>query len=364
MWDDFVFSWAENTNGEMVHVDSVSNGTACNCICPHCKEPLIARNKGEIRKHGFAHHSENRQSNLKICYEVILYKLAEQIIQTKKIIHAPSYYEIFKSADIDFVDVKIDNRYEREDKQPDVIATTKEGAQYLIEFTFKHKVQHKKDLDYNNLTCLEIDLSGQTLETLEEFLMTSEENKRWVNNENYFNQIEDVYRKANKAITLVDESSCLSCDIKKVCCAVKQGRYSQMPIQIFHNGLIYRMCKNDDYECQLQLYRDEQMRREEEIRMRREFGESYRKQQQNIVETKVSNNIPSSYVCESVEVKTSSSQSSSDGDCMQERLCFTCAKNLFWGNRGGKARCAISSINMRGLIEPDYAKICRMYTKK
>ena len=23
MWDDFVFSWAENANGEMVHVDSV-----------------------------------------------------------------------------------------------------------------------------------------------------------------------------------------------------------------------------------------------------------------------------------------------------------------------------------------------------
>ena len=53
MNDEFVFSWAENANGEMVHVDSVPKGTACNCFCPHCKEPLIARNKGEIRKHGF-----------------------------------------------------------------------------------------------------------------------------------------------------------------------------------------------------------------------------------------------------------------------------------------------------------------------
>ena len=134
----------------------------------------------------------------------------------------------------------------------------------MIEFTFEHKVQHKKDIDYNNLTCLEIDLSRQTLDTLEGFLITSEENKTWVNNEIYFSQIEDVYRKANKAITLVDESFCLSCEIKDVCCAVKQGHYSKMPIQISHDGQKYRMCKNDDYECQLQLYREEQLRREEE----------------------------------------------------------------------------------------------------
>ena len=31
----------------------------------------------------------------------------------------------------------------RADKQPDVIATTKEGQQYLIEFLFQYKIQHK-----------------------------------------------------------------------------------------------------------------------------------------------------------------------------------------------------------------------------
>lgn len=86
---NFVFSWAENEEGKMVHIDSVPNGLACNCSCPHCHERLIARH-GEVREHGFAHHSDTRGANLKICYMVILYKLAEQIIQTRKTIHAPS----------------------------------------------------------------------------------------------------------------------------------------------------------------------------------------------------------------------------------------------------------------------------------
>ena len=280
--------------------------------------------------------------------------------QQKKKIHVPSYYGIFKAADIDFVDVKIDSRYEREDKQPDVIATTHEGKQYLIEFTFKHKVQHKRDIDYNNLTCLEIDLSGQTLDTLEDFLMTSEDNKRWVNNENYFKQIEEIYRNANKEITLVDKSFCLSCDIKDVCCAVKQGHYSKMPIQISHNGQKYRMCKNDDYNFQLQHYQDEQLRREED-KKRLELEKYNRIQIQK--ETDEFANTLLSTPCESkTKQKILLSQPSTEEDNIQERSCFACISNLSWGNRNGMARCGKSQIAK--LVNPDFAKTCKFYKKK
>ena len=188
---DYVFSWAEDAKGQMVHVDTVPNGLACGCHCPRCKEPLLARH-GKVLAHGFAHHSEDRAANLEICYQVILYKLAEHIIKKLQHIHAPSYYGIYQEQDIYFADVKIDGQYEREDKQPDVVATAKDGTQYLIEFTFSHKVQHKQPVDYQNVNCLEIDLAGQTLESLEDFLLKSSDGRRWMNNEKYFNSIDGL----------------------------------------------------------------------------------------------------------------------------------------------------------------------------
>lgn len=44
------FSWAEDKSGKMVYVDDVPNGVACNCICPYCRENLIARH-GKEREH-------------------------------------------------------------------------------------------------------------------------------------------------------------------------------------------------------------------------------------------------------------------------------------------------------------------------
>ena len=105
-----VFSWAENAEGQMVHVDDVPRGLKCGCTCPNCHERLLARH-GDEKEHGFAHHSETRGANLKICYMVIMYKLAEQIIQRKKRIHAPSYYGIIREQDIEFAEVKIRDDY-------------------------------------------------------------------------------------------------------------------------------------------------------------------------------------------------------------------------------------------------------------
>jgi len=170
MSSDIVFSWAEDANRKLVHVDTVARGQRCQCVCPYCHEPLLARH-GEVKEHGFAHHSDKRGANLNICYQVTLYKLAEQIIQSKKCIFAPSYYEIYKPKLLKFEDVQIDCRYEREDKQSDAIATTADGIQYLIEFVFSYKVQHKQALDYRNMACIEIDLSNQTLNMLEIFCL-------------------------------------------------------------------------------------------------------------------------------------------------------------------------------------------------
>lgn len=360
MAQGFVFSWAENTEGKMVQPFDVPRGLNCGCTCPNCHETLLARH-GEVNEHGFAHHSETRGANLKICYMVIMYKLAEQIVQTKKKIHAPSYYGIFKETDIEFEDVKIDSQYEREDKQPDVIATTKDGKQYLIEFVFKYKVQHKQVLDYKNLTCIEIDLANQSLESLEKFLLSSSEDRKWLNSEDYFNRIEETYHKAGKGVKIVNEAECERCNLRYDCCAVTQ---SYTPIVIENSDVKYRLCKTELHEQRLKALRD---RLEEEERARKERLE-WQEEQRRLQEQRQSEeqrnriNLP--------PIDSSANVCSSDEEAAfvesEQRNCFYCQSNLTWANRDGWANCGcyISLRLPRQRVDPDYAKQCPRFRLK
>ena len=47
--------YALNAKGELVHIDSVSNGNDFGCVFPACKKPLQAKNNGTHRKHHFTH---------------------------------------------------------------------------------------------------------------------------------------------------------------------------------------------------------------------------------------------------------------------------------------------------------------------
>lgn len=346
MAQNFVFSWAENADGRMVHVDDVPQGLECNCICPHCHEKLIARH-GDVREHGFAHHSETRGANLNICYMVVMYKLAEQLVKVQKRIHAPSYYGIYKEQDIEFADIKIDCQYEREDKQPDVIATTTDGKQYLIEFYFKYKAQHKKAIDYKNLSCLEIDLSNQTLNSLKEFILCSTEEehkyKKWLNNENYFNCIEEKYHKAGKEIKIVPESKCKHCDIYYNCCAVRKDNSI---LTIENSGEEYRLCK-------IELYKQEK----EKHKLRIEEEEKKRQQKQQELQRWQNE-------WDQKQIKRRHNENTQTNP--EDRICFNCKSNLSWakGNRLARCGCYISLGLSGAYVDPEYAKQCQRFTLK
>ena len=340
MSQGFVFSWAENKDGRMVHVDDVPRGIDCGCICPNCQEVLLAR-KGEVREHHFAHHSEDRGANLKICYMVTLYKLAEQIIKKKKRLHAPSYYGIFKDKDLIFQTVEIDNHFEREDKQPDVIATTEDGQQYLIEFIFQWKVQHKQAIDYKNLNCIEIDLSNQTLESVESFLLNSSDNKKWLNCETYFNLIEPTYASRQKYITIKPESECEQCSFNSItCCAVKQKGYSDNPIIIENGGKSYRLCKTELYNTIVEQEKREYLM----IQQMRENVERELREERNrgVTPTPVYSNVPPS-----------------------ERSCLNCVNNLSWDNHDGLASCGVYiSLRIPKRNKPQIGKFCKRWVNK
>lgn len=339
--DDYVFSWAQDSSGKMVHVDSVPRGIQCGCICPHCKEPLIARH-GDVHAHHFAHHSETRKATLDICYEVILYKVAELLIQTHKKIHAPSYYGIFPERDIDFSEVRIDSQYERFDKQPDVIATGIDGKEYLIEFVFAHKVQHKQPLDYTNLTCLEIDLSGENLSSIEKFLFRMTTQRKWVNNENYFSNIEERYKAAGKTVKVTPEKDCKQCPLRYECVGVtlKKG---YAPLIIENSGHKFRLCKPDVYVTTYQATVEEAARQAAIDEERRREREAYLAEQRRIRE-------------EQRGITTAP-----DGVCS----CFNCQSNLAWMNRGGMANCGMApSLGLPKTHSPLIALNCPRFNPK
>ena len=74
-----MLTYAIANDGHLVSVDDVKTGQGCNCICPSCKEPLVAKNKGMVRIHHFAHQSG---TECDLAYESMLHLLAKERVQS------------------------------------------------------------------------------------------------------------------------------------------------------------------------------------------------------------------------------------------------------------------------------------------
>jgi len=66
----------KNTD-EIRLIDDVESGLKCNCICPACKVPLVAR-KGKIKVHHFSHHKCSEQQ---ACRETAIHLMAKYVIK-------------------------------------------------------------------------------------------------------------------------------------------------------------------------------------------------------------------------------------------------------------------------------------------
>lgn len=349
MANDLIFSWAEK-DGIIVHVDDVCKGLNCGCICPNCQEPLMAKH-GKKREHHFAHHGNKRGANLKICYMVILYKLAEQIIETEKRICTPTYYEIFPKSELKFIDVKIDNSYEREDKQPDIIAITEDGKEYLIEFTFAYKVKHNQAIDNTKLNCLEVDLSEQTFESLHGFLLNDDGGRKWLNNQDYFDGIVPRYKRANKNVKLKKINECYGCEIRNHCAGARKKDGTLLEIE--NNGDIYRLCKSDVFDSTLDAHR-QSIKAENERQRQFEFEQSAEKQKYTEAQITQKASQPIQ--------KKEDNASLHNNECS----CFHCISNHAWKNalNAGYANCGrYISLGVPQRTPPNTALTCKDYYK-
>lgn len=196
-------------NGELIHVSKAGRGLSCECLCPTCNNPLVAK-KGKIKEHHFAHHN-----TVECNPESALHKIAKHIIEESGEILIPDIEISFNLGDFFYNPyllnrqsksnrpytgesiriskgelIKLDRFKQEEhlgDIRPDIVGYLK-NRPILFEIYVTHRSDEKKisKLKENNLSAIEIDLSAldhQTeLEELRSLVLYEKSNRYWLNN--------------------------------------------------------------------------------------------------------------------------------------------------------------------------------------
>ncbi len=178
---------------QMIGVDNVSNGLSCGCICPHCKEKLVAKNGGYKKEHHFAHYSGADCAGARM---TALHKLSQQILARDKIIMLPDYQGEFyykETGSISFEEIYTEKTYYIEDKpiRPDCVGIKYDDKntphELWIEILVTHRVNEEKQnyIKKSSTACIEIDMSDllntdYNEDTISHRLQVEKNNKIWV----------------------------------------------------------------------------------------------------------------------------------------------------------------------------------------
>ena len=175
----------------------VDNGLACNCVCPKCKDPLVAKNKESNKKAPhFAHSADNDCVG---AYETALHILAKEVLAETRKIRVPDFFYENDSNIIDsffeegrivqFEKISIEEKISEANFNAVVIADAVgyvSDRKVIIEFAVTHFIdseKHKK-LEGLNIPCIEINLKNQTLDrkALQEFMLDVSNEISWIIN--------------------------------------------------------------------------------------------------------------------------------------------------------------------------------------
>lgn len=189
-------------NGRLVSIDDVPQGSACGCLCPKCKEPLVAK-KGHVNVHHFSHL---RKSNCSGSLETALHIKAKDVFLKYDRVTLPGYpgqsSSVVLSTKLDYYGrpyaTKLATpciKYEYSNVfieaylgkiKPDVILSGYEP--FIIEIFVTHKTDHSKiqEIKKLGLFAVEIDLSWIRKQkfindsVIEDAVIFNLSNKRWI----------------------------------------------------------------------------------------------------------------------------------------------------------------------------------------
>ena len=174
-------------NGDAVRISDVASGLGCNCICPECKAPLIAK-KGDIRQHHFAHNADTDCTG---GVESSLHLLAKKVLSAQQSIVLPRYELRFRDEWGSFPQHKFRVTSARVETKigeivPDVLIDIY-GITVAVEILVTHRVDEKKADQFRKirLPAIEIDLSSVDRELPEadigRLVVGAGSHKYWVN---------------------------------------------------------------------------------------------------------------------------------------------------------------------------------------
>lgn len=165
--------------GRMRGVGEVEQGLACNCVCPGCGNPLVAR-KGPVRVHHFAHQGASCTTGA----ETALHRMAKQIVADERRLVEPG-----QDAATVFRDAALPDEMCWPGRRPDVVLWSETAALH-VEVTVTHRCSLEKldEIIRAGIPSIELDLSqayrqqrlGWTVKQLTDCLVHDPAIRRWL----------------------------------------------------------------------------------------------------------------------------------------------------------------------------------------
>lgn len=182
---------------QLVSPDQVPRGLACNCVCPGCEHPVLAR-QGTEREWHFAHSKSDPCGD---GYEVSVHELAKQLIRDRRELLLPAFEaavsardafgqvldekQIFSGSRLVSLDTCVTGRA-RQEVTPDICGTLN-GKEILVEITVFHRLMPEKRerLVETGLPSFEIDLSSfkvkqATRSLVADAVFSETGNRKWI----------------------------------------------------------------------------------------------------------------------------------------------------------------------------------------
>jgi Competence protein CoiA-like family len=185
------------SDDRLVSPDEVPRGLACNCVCPGCEHPVLAR-QGTEREWHFAH------AQAEACvkgYEASVHELAKQLVGQRKLLLLPALEAAVSGHDacgrfleerrvlVDSKTVLLDEcrAAKRRDEVAADLSGVLKGREVLVEITVLHRLmpEKRRRLVDTGIASFEIDLSAfkairATRERLERAIFEEPSNRRWI----------------------------------------------------------------------------------------------------------------------------------------------------------------------------------------